>query len=859
MGRLSDVYKQHDPEPNIRLLTILTVLFFATLVIGTGAAGLFLRESIKEERRALAHDRIENFSKALETIFQFTAHGAETLTTSLENNNGPDIARFKRQAATFLAASPWTKAIILRRPEQSFVIPQDASEDMLGLPVPPGDVNDAKFFGPYTLADGEEGLIYRIRAGSDILELVIGVRSLVKEVGLLELGGSTQLSVHTDGTATDTAVAGNANLEEDETVGSSFDIGNSKWTIRVRPAPLDEGPNDWIQILLMFAAVLALAFLTPFIGLILLLRARLRDERRLNDSMKAIDDLSRQLDVALQASNIGLWEHDLETGQQIWDDQILRIYGIEGKGHVYSFDQWLTFLHPDDRPRFRTFKWIEDGETGFHHEYRIITPAGVEKTIRSAGNSFRDARGHRKFVGVNWDFSRDKKLQAALEEARAKAEAQNLELEQARQQMEKIALEDPLTNVANRRHFEEKLDTLQAEGHIAPGTTIILIDLDGFKTLNDTMGHLFGDEVLRFAADTFCEKLGPGAFLARTGGDEFVIMMPPGSDVDQFSQDLATVFARPVQIDDRVCRVGVSIGIAEADGDTTSARDLLVKADLALYEAKNRGRGRTVRYTHELMEQTFALKQLADDLHEALERDQITAFYQPIFDTRDMKIIGVEALARWHHPKRGLMEPKGFIDVAEQMGLLHRIDEIVFGKAICMMRRCEAEGIALPVLSANVSAQRLQDPGLISALDAIDLPAGRFHFELLESIPFDDGDNALLKVVNMIRAKGFGIDLDDFGSGYASLVGLTQVRPDRLKIAGQLIEPILRSPESLLIVETIVQIAESFGIDVICEGVLSREHREKLDMIGCHIQQGFHFSRPMDERQIVEFLAQNQR
>ena len=136
------------------------------------------------------------------------------------------------------------------------------------------------------------------------------------------------------------------------------------------------------------------------------------------------------------------------------------------------------------------------------------------------------------------------------------------------------------------------------------------------------------------------------------------------------------------------------------------------------------------------------------------------------------------------------------------------------------------------------------------------LPPGKFHFELLESIPFDDSDNALLKIVNAVRDIGIGIDLDDFGSGHASLVGLTQVRPDRLKIAGQLIEPIIRSPESLLIVETIAKIAESFEIQVICEGVLSAEHRDKLDAIGCHFQQGYFFARPMDENQIVRYLAQ---
>nr|WP_272210700.1 sensor domain-containing diguanylate cyclase [Marinicella sp. W31]MDC2876606.1 diguanylate cyclase [Marinicella sp. W31] len=305
----------------------------------------------------------------------------------------------------------------------------------------------------------------------------------------------------------------------------------------------------------------------------LLFRARLRDNNNIRRSMMAVENLSRQLDVALNASNIGLWEHDLESGEQVWDDQILKIYGMEGGSHIQSFDSWSASLHPEDQEKFRQFSW-EDAEKdkGFLTEYRIITPGGQEKTVRSAGNAYADADGRRKFVGVNWDVSADKRLQEALTEAKAKAEAQHIEVEEARRRMEKIALQDTLTGIPNRRHFEKQMEAAQTDGKLPAGMKIVLIDLDGFKTINDTMGHVFGDEVLRYAAGKFNEKLGPNDFLARTGGDEFVVLMREDSDVEGFTNAVTASFAKPVRINGRSCRMGVSLGIATAEDSATRLR-----------------------------------------------------------------------------------------------------------------------------------------------------------------------------------------------------------------------------------------------------------------------------------------------
>ncbi|MET3599281.1 putative bifunctional diguanylate cyclase/phosphodiesterase [Martelella mangrovi] len=842
-----------DRRSTIRLFAVLTVLFFGSLAAATVFGSLFIHDAIRQERQQQAEARAEGFAKALKTILQMTDNVGRALISTFDDGN-PDI--YRTSVSTYLASAPWTKAVILRDDGASIVVPQAMSDAMLALPVPSEDADGRKIFGPYTLQNGERVLVYRYASANGNLELVVGFEAILEAIGLLELEATTQLSVQTAIAPDPTEIASvGDDMPLENAARQNINIANARWTVSVSPRALSEGPFDWILAFRLAVGLLLLVFVAPLAALLMLLRARLRDNINIRRSMMEVENLSLHLDVALNASNIGLWEHDMETGEQIWDDQILRIYGIEGQSNIQSFESWRAWLHPEDRTRFRRFSWEAiKKNNGFRSEYRIIDADGQEKTIRSAGNAYRSADGRRKIVGVNWDVSADKVLQEALSEAKVRAEAQNVALEDARARMEQIALQDTLTGIPNRRHFEKRLEAAQTGDALPEGMRIVLIDLDGFKTINDTMGHFFGDDVLRYAADIFTKNLGPNDFLARTGGDEFVALMPADSDAESFAAAVEAAFSKPVHIAGRMCRLGVSLGIATAQDSRDSASDLLIKADLALYEAKNRGRGRTVNYTSNLMDKTFSHKRLVDEIQEAVEAGEITAHYQPIFDVETSTIAGVEALARWQHPRRGLQEPKIFLGVAEQLGLLHEIDDTVFRRALSTMERCAADGMPLSGISVNISAQRLRDPQLLDQLSALGLPAGVVNFELLESIPFDSPDSELIKTVNAIRKLGIGIDLDDFGSGYASLVGLTRVRPDRLKIAGQLVAPIIDSEESLLIVETIARIARSFGIEVICEGVTSQAHAEKLKALGCVLQQGYYFSRPMDEDQLIAFL-----
>ena len=842
----------------IKVFAILMALFMITLAAGTVIGGLAVRDALRAERRAQAETQLAGFEKALRTVLGQIENLGSSMAASLEVAARNQPEQFGSDINKLLSTTPWISAVIIQHAGQTMTFPSGFA----GVPIDleaqsSGGSSGPVFLGPYTLQNGNEVLVYRFANNENVLNLVIGVHPILEAVGFLELEQWAQFTVATGSgqNATVTASTGSAVSPDAEPVSRQLTSANATWTIRLSPRALANGPNNWPLTLKTIIILLLIGYTTPFVGLIIMARAHLRNSRHLEDSRGEVETLSRQLDVALKASEIGMWQHDVESNSQTWDDQILKIYGRERTSDHQTFEEWLACLHPDDQPRFRQFSWKDTARNnGFTSEYRIITPDGTEKYIRSAGNAFRDASGRQQFVGINWDITADVALQKELTEAKATAEARNADLEDAWHQLEEIAYHDSLTGLPNRRQFEERLEAMRATGALLNDTKIMIIDLDGFKSINDTMGHFFGDDVLKFAAQTFSNHLAPEDFLARTGGDEFIMILPSTTNADQLARSIIDAFAKPVEINNRPCRIGASIGIASVQDATETPGNLLIKADIALYEAKKLGRGRTVFFTEDLKIKTLAGKKLGDELLEAIDRGQITAFFQPIFDMNTMHVIGVEALARWRHPVRGILSPDSFMEAAQSIGIIRKIDEIIFNQATDLLRDCLETGVNIPGLSVNVSAERLQMPELMAQVSRCDLPREKLHFELLESISFEHADDSLLQTIQEIRNKGISIDLDDFGSGNASLVGLMNVRPDRLKIARQLIEPITTQPESSLVIQTIVNIANSLEIEVICEGVTSEAHAEILKNLGCHIGQGYLFSRPMSAEHFINFM-----
>ncbi len=314
-------------------------------------------------------------------------------------------------------------------------------------------------------------------------------------------------------------------------------------------------------------------------------------------AQEAASRMSRRLEMALEISGIGVYESDFVTGEVEWDERMFRIYGLEKDEKVEIGGLWESLLHPADAQRVlaNVQNHIEE-EKRFSDEYRVVLRDGTERVVRTRTMSFIDGSGHRRMVGANWDVTADVMLHRELERAKILAEARNIELEAARIRIEHSAMHDYLTDLPNRRYLDEMLDRVAAEcSRDGDGIAVLHIDLDRFKEINDTLGHSAGDAMLKHVAKILKDTIRKGDFVARIGGDEFVILSKfRGSPqkLSNLADRIVKEFNKPVFYGGRDCQFGASIGIACETGPSLDARQLLLNADIALYKAKNGGRNR---------------------------------------------------------------------------------------------------------------------------------------------------------------------------------------------------------------------------------------------------------------------------
>ena len=570
-------------------------------------------------------------------------------------------------------------------------------------------------------------------------------------------------------------------------------------------------------------------------------------------------DLSQRLELALTASGIGVWEYNIERKSAEWDQRMYDIYGIDDPDTCKGRDVWREMLHPEDRDEMLMLSDRAAAEqSNFDLSYRIIRPSGEVRHIRSTGHHYIDAQGLPKLIGLNWDTTESEQQAQALRDAHARAERQNADLEQARAEMEHLSRHDALTDLPNRRMLEIYCDDAQRRLRgTSMRSAVLHVDLDRFKQINDTLGHAAGDAVLRHVANILKDAATPNSIVARVGGDEFVIFVdhvPHDAMLSQWANYIIKQAKHPFTYQGHECRYGVSIGIATRDKADLSDAALFSNADLALYQAKAEGRGRLRFYSPDLKSAAMAKRQYADDILIALDDHQFKCVYQPQFDCYTHEIIGVEALVRWDHPTRGRLAPDAFLDIAEELDIVAKIDQAVFETSLRDSRVWRASGKYAPQISVNVSAKRLLDPLLSARIAHLADEDQNFSFELLESVFLDDPDDNLSKNLACIRNLGVTIEVDDFGTGHASMVGLLNLRPDRLKVDRQLIMPLVRSQQQRRLVASIIEIGHVLGIAVVAEGVETKEHASVLASLGCDYLQGYGLARPMDATELVKCL-----
>lgn len=430
------------------------------------------------------------------------------------------------------------------------------------------------------------------------------------------------------------------------------------------------------------------------------------------------------------------------------------------------------------------------------------------------------------------------------------------ELAAARAETEYNALHDALTDLPNRRYLQRKLEEAERAGTARP-SALIHIDLDGFKQVNDTLGHSAGDQLLVEVARRIRHAVRAADFPARTGGDEFLILSGPDThpwELDAMCDRLVQAVSRPVPLETGEAVVSASIGVALNTGDI-DADTLFYQADIALYESKKTGRARVTLFNEALQRRQDEKLRLGEDIREGIGSGRFEIWYQPQFDATTFALCGVEALLRWNHPTQGIMLPAQFLEMAEDLDLSATLDGLGMQAALEDLATLEARGCRVPKLSLNISARRLEDPAFVAAVRALGPQRDVISFELLESIYLDEVDPRMEANLRALREMGIRIEVDDFGTGRTSIISLVSLRPDRLKIDRQLVEPIVRSEAARRLVASIVEIGHSLGIGITAEGVETREHAEILGAMGCTVLQGFHFARPMPLSALYDFLT----
>ena len=432
----------------------------------------------------------------------------------------------------------------------------------------------------------------------------------------------------------------------------------------------------------------------------------------------------------------------------------------------------------------------------------------------------------------------------------------SLGIKEREQRITHLAFHDGLTDLPNRVLFQQSLEQAVARAaRLKEKVGVLCLDLDGFKSINDTLGHPVGDALLRQVAERLL-RVADGATVSRLGGDEFAIVVPETGDNGRsrlLGRTILEQFSEPMEVADHTIVTGSSIGIAMFPADGADATVLLKNADLALYRAKHDGRGELRFFDQSLDEAARRRRQIETDLRVAIRTGQFRLNFQPIVAIDGETIKGFEALLRWSHPDHGLISPVEFIPIAEETGLITQIGEWVLHEA-CRVAAGWPEHVRVAV---NVSPLQFRSPGfgsiVLQCLTSSGLAPDRLEIEITESV-FLDGATGVLQILHMLRALGVRVALDDFGTGYSSLSYLRSFPFDKIKIDRSFITDIAHDASAAAIVKAIVDLATALHMETTAEGVEDAGQHFELQVQGCSTLQGFLFSKPLDETSAREAL-----
>ncbi len=581
-------------------------------------------------------------------------------------------------------------------------------------------------------------------------------------------------------------------------------------------------------------------------------RLSLIEERhRELDQMRALQrDLELDYDRFLLATGglgDGVWDLDLTTETIHFSERWKRMLGFEPDEFEDTLEAWLSRVHTDDLGRLRAV--IDAGIAGevtvIEQRYRMQTKDGRYRWMLARGEVLADEEGKAiRVVGRQTDVDQE---------------------DETREAVRSSGLQDPLTHLPNRAVLMDRLRHAFARATRDPEQrfAVLFFDLDRFKNVNDSLGHLTGDQLLRAISHRVEKACRPGDTVARFGGDEFVILVEDIKDVrgaTVAAERIQEEFRVPFDLDGIEVFATISIGIALWNPEYARPEDLLRDSDTAMYRAKSMGRNSFAVFDDAMHKNVVATLRLENDLRRALARKEFRVFYQPIVAVDDGRIAGFEALVRWQHPERGLLMPGAFISVAEEMGAIIQLDRWVTEEACKQLRiwHQKFRAHSKVTMSANLSTTQLMRPDVVAGIDLILRNSGLYgtslKLEVTESVLMENAQYASA-VLEQLKALKIAISIDDFGTGYSSLAYLRRFPIDTLKIDYSFVSRMLEDEESSEIVRTIVTLAKNLGKDTVAEGVETRSQFQALVDLDVNMIQGYFVAPPLP-KEVAESLLE---
>lgn len=559
-----------------------------------------------------------------------------------------------------------------------------------------------------------------------------------------------------------------------------------------------------------------------------------------NTSLKSSEDRFRKL-TAL--SPVGIFQintlHHLEYVNQRWRD----IHATPD--YLPSLESWIASIHPDDQELFHEhWKNLINKQESISLELRLIRRDNEVIWLQLLTSTLHDQRGELLgYLGAISDIS---------------------ELKEAQLQMETLAFYDPLTGLANRRLFRDRLKSSISNAHRTKSSTALMfIDMDQFKRINDTLGHDAGDLLLIEIANRLQDSVRETDTVSRVGGDEFTVLLTDvnsSHDVLLIAEKLLRTLAEPIYVHGHTLVTTVSIGITLTPEDSIDDNILMKNADLAMYRAKELGRNNIQFFSEEMNRRVLEHLEIEQEINVALAENQFVLAYQPQVNLVDFGITGVETLLRWVHPGKGMIAPDKFIPIAEESGQIIEIGKFVLNQSCAQMAELLAKGI-LPInakVSVNLSAKQFTDPDLLqeikNAIQNANLSPHNLELEITESIIMKDVEGANI-IMEHLKALGVSIAIDDFGTGYSSLSYIKSFPIDVLKVDRSFVMDIPADQNDMAITAAIIAMAHKLNLTVIAEGVETQEQLNFLYVNYCDKGQGYLFSRPLFLEQLIHFLT----